>query len=324
LRYAQTTHHTTHMASITRYKDKWRAHVFKNGTRTSKLFETKKDAQAWALREEVRIESATGKETRLLSDAFDHYLKTVSIGKVDAVEWERRRFGYMLVFFGDVAIGSIDSARVGQWRDDRLRTVTGSTLRRESTLLRHMFALAVKEWKWIKENPFDGVRMPQESEARTQIWRWQQIKKVLRYGHTAGGKTQEVCEAFHISLRTAMRLQECLAAPAHFDKARRVVRVKTKTARGGEDIPITRQGAKLLDRPAFVVNPNEASVLFSKVTRKLMLGDLHFHDARATALTLLAKKVDVMVLARISRHKDISLLHRVYYRATADEIAAKL
>jgi integrase len=55
-----------------------------------------------------------------------------------------------------------------------------------------------------------------------------------------------------------------------------------------------------------------------------MIDGLTFHDTRATALTLLAKKVDVMVLARISRHKDIALLHRVYYRATADEIAAKL
>ena len=30
------------------------------------------------------------------------------------------------------------------------------------------------------------------------------------------------------------------------------------------------------------------------------------------------------VLARISWHRDISLLHRVYYRATADEIARGL
>ena len=34
--------------------------------------------------------------------------------------------------------------------------------------------------------------------------------------------------------------------------------------------------------------------------------------------------MDVMVLARISGHRDISLLHRVYYRATADEIARGL
>jgi hypothetical protein len=39
---------------------------------------------------------------------------------------------------------------------------------------------------------------------------------------------------------------------------------------------------------------------------------------------MLAKKVDVMTLARVSRHKDISLLYRVYFRATADEIAKKI
>ena len=47
-------------------------------------------------------------------------------------------------------------------------------------------------------------------------------------------------------------------------------------------------------------------------------------DARASALTWLARRVDVLVLARISGHRDISLLHRVYYRATAAELAKDL
>ncbi|MDV7398319.1 hypothetical protein RZS08_43345, partial [Arthrospira platensis SPKY1] len=64
--------------------------------------------------------------------------------------------------------------------------------------------------------------------------------------------------------------------------------------------------------------------LFSKLVKQLMLGDLHFHDARATALTLLARRVDVLTLARISRHKDLSLLMRVYYRDTPEEIAKRL
>ena len=38
----------------------------------------------------------------------------------------------------------------------------------------------------------------------------------------------------------------------------------------------------------------------------------------------LSKKVDVLTLAKISRHKDLSLLSNVYYRATADEIARKI
>ena len=51
---------------------------------------------------------------------------------------------------------------------------------------------------------------------------------------------------------------------------------------------------------------------------------LTFHDSRATALTLLSRKVDVMTLARISRHNDLTLLQRVYYRESAEEIAARL
>ena len=42
----------------------------------------------------------------------------------------------------------------------------------------------------------------------------------------------------------------------------------------------------------------------------------------ASALTWLAKRVDVLRLSRISQHSDLAMLSRVYYRATAAEIAA--
>ena len=42
--------------------------------------------------------------------------------------------------------------------------------------------------------------------------------------------------------------------------------------------------------------------------------DLHFHDTRREALSRLAKKVDVMTLAKISGHRDIKiLLNTTYY-----------
>ncbi len=120
-----------------------------------------------------------------------------------------------------------------------------------------------------------------------------------------------------------MRLQECLAAPGAFDPARRVVTLaSTKTGR--RLIPVGRVAGKLLQRPAFVVGANEASTLFAKLTRQLCIDGLTFHDARATALTLLAKKVNVLTLAKISGHRDANLLLNVYYRETAADIAARL
>jgi hypothetical protein len=41
-------------------------------------------------------------------------------------------------------------------------------------------------------------------------------------------------------------------------------------------------------------------------------------------LTLLSKKVDVMTLAKISGHRDISLLSNVYYRESIEQIARRL
>ena len=313
------------MASIRKHKDKWRAEVQRHGQRASHVADTKREAQAWALKKEAEFDALAGSGGKTFETAVLHYLKTVTPDKrTSAAQWEARRFdGMMAHFTPGLALSRIDSARIGQWRDKRLETVSGSTVQREANLLRHLFTLACDEWRWIDRNPFKGVRLPKENEARHQLWRWQEIKRVIRAGQRAGGKTGEVTHAFHIALRTAMRLSEVLAAPGAFNAVRRVVTIKTKT-KARDEIPIGRIAAKLITRAQFTVGPNEASTLFSKLLRQQMVDGLTFHDTRATALTLLARKVDVMVLARISRHSDISLLHRVYYRVTADEIAAKL
>jgi integrase len=64
--------------------------------------------------------------------------------------------------------------------------------------------------------------------------------------------------------------------------------------------------------------------LFRKLRDQVLMQDAHFHDSRATALTHLSRKVDVMVLARISGHRDLSLLLSTYYRETAEQISARL
>lgn len=121
-----------------------------------------------------------------------------------------------------------------------------------------------------------------------------------------------------------MRLSEVLIAPQNFDKVRRVVTLPdTKTGRR-EEVPIGRIAAKLLDRPPFTVGPNEGSTLFSKLCKQLLIKGLTYHDSRGSALTWLSKKVDVMMLSRISRHKDLQILMDHYYRVTPSEIAQRI
>ena len=61
-----------------------------------------------------------------------------------------------------------------------------------------------------------------------------------------------------------------------------------------------------------------------KIKRRALCDDIHFHDSRATALTRLSQRLDVMQLARMSGHRDIKILYAVYYRETAEAIARLL
>jgi hypothetical protein len=310
------------MAYIHKHGDRWRVQINKQGLRKTKVFDTKREAQAWALEMEVTAkERATG--WRTFADAAKEYARTKSQAKAGK-PWELRRIDGFVSHFGLKPLGELDSPDMARWRDSRLQSVSASTVVREANLLKHILSTARDEWRWMDNDPWRGVKLPQENPARHQRWTWPLILRVLKEGRRRDGKTKEVIDAFHIALRTGMRLQEVLAAPEGYDPKRQVVRVKTKTAPKGEDIPVGRIAAKLIQRPPFLVQPNEASVLFRKLTKSLLIDGLTFHDARASSLTLLAKKVDVMVLARISRHKDIGLLHRVYYRTTAEDIAKRL
>lgn len=327
------------MAYIAKHGDKWRAQVAKNGVRRTAVWATKREAIEWASRIEAQasLESKTlGGPVRSFQQAIDHYLATVSTAKKEgAVQWERRRFEAMAEFFGPkTALAKVDSARIGQWRDARLETVSASTVLREYNLLRNLLTLARTEWKWIKENPCEGVRMPKEEEDTREdmIWRWQDIRRILRFCQASyGEKTRQMGRAFHIALRTGLRLKEVLAF--RFD-GQVILLEDSKTTKRGKlvKVPTTRQGRRVLQRYGsvdFDGTANEASVVFYDACvacgiRRPFEDGVTFHDSRATALTHMSRRMPVQVLQKISRHRNINILINRYYRESAEQIAARL
>lgn len=316
------------MAYIRKYKDRWRAEVERNGKRKSAVWDTKREAQEWARLVETELLAGRGLSTENFGQAVTKYGAEVSTKK-DGGKWELLRLAAMQEIIGaDTPLADIGTPQVAAWRDLRLKTVSSSTVQREANLLRHVFTMAREEWKWMDQDPFKGVRLPKEAEHRHQVWRWQQIRRIVRkLGYVSGqkpeNKLQEVALAFMISLRTSLRAAEVLrVGPTTFNPVTRVVVVKAKNMLRSE-IPITTQGARLCKLADFTISSASLDVLFRKARDQVLLGDLHFHDARATALTLLARRVDILTLSRISQHKDLKMLMR-YYRETSAQIAARL
>lgn len=81
------------MASITPHKDGWRVQVSVQGQRDSKVFATKREANAWAARREHEIRQQKGKpaaELHTLGEALFKYSEDVSTKK-GGTKWEQNR-----------------------------------------------------------------------------------------------------------------------------------------------------------------------------------------------------------------------------------------
>ncbi|MDP2254985.1 MAG: tyrosine-type recombinase/integrase [Polaromonas sp.] len=321
------------MASILPHAKGWRVQLTVKGQRDSQVFAFKRDAQQWAAQREIEMRRGSAVGGKTFSQAADRYLAEVS-SKKDGAKWEGFRLAAMKVHFGDKTLAQIGQPEIAAWRDFRLkgdkdhRPVAGSTVQREKNLLRNVFTVARDEWHWMDHNPFQGVSMPDENDPRTALWDWKRIRRVLRFlGYVPGQKPetayQQVALAFLIGLHTSLRASEILRVNAKtFNPATRVITVKTKTMKIAK-VPITRRAVKLCKLADFTIDAPNLDALFRKARDSTLAGDFTFHDGRAFALTMLARKVDILTLSRISQHKDLSMLQR-YYRETPEQVAGRL
>ena len=96
------------------------------------------------------------------------------------------------------------------------------------------------------------------------------------------------------------------------------------------DVPLSSKAIELLrkleeikieSKPVFQLTSGTLDNYFRQLKAKLFIQDLHFHDTRREALTRLAAKVDVMTLAKISGHRDLSILQNTYYAPDMKRVA---
>lgn len=318
---------------------RWRAQIALKGVRASQSFATKGAAQAWASREEAAI--LDGKASlwpaKTVAQALERYEREVTPGK-RSQKFEGITFAATLRDYPELCskvMHQVTTADLAEWRDSRLQKVSGSTVVRQITLLRNVWTVAAKEWKWTPyPSPWRDLRIPPHNPPRERINNWREIRVMLRRLNYVTGKPpaslmEQVAYAWLIALRTAMRASEVRSiTPQSVDLQARVVVLtnhKTKAITGrARRVPINRQAARLIALcPQFTVSAGSLDSLFRKARDRAGLDGFTFHDSRATALTLLSRRVDILTLQRISGHRNINQL-TVYYRESDASIAARL
>lgn len=332
------------MASIKKKSGGYQVQVAIKGVREARTFSTKAEAAAWAAEREteIRKQVTTGIDaSKTCSDAFERYTKTVSVGK-KSVRWEINRLAMLgRQLFGkrmlrDIPLAEVTSEMLGEWRDRRLSEdkVLGSTINRELNLLSNVFTVARKEWKWVTESPTAGVRRPKNPMPRERLITEDEIERIT----LASGfdempvhlVKQRVGIAFLFAIETAMRASELCGLKSKNVNGSVAALFDTKNGTNRQ-VPLSGRALELLtflpavgaDEGVFGLAPSALDATFRKLKVAAQIDGVTFHDTRHLAITRLAKKLNVLELARMVGHRDLRML-QIYYNESAENLAAKL
>jgi len=220
--------------------------------------------------------------------------------------------------------------RLASYRDDRLASVKAGTVRRELSLLHHIFDTAQRQWGLsIGGNPVDDVRQPIVRDSR---------KKRLHKGEQDRLVTELArCHNRHIlplalfALETAMRRGELLSLQwANVDLERRTAFLPHTKNGSHRTVPLTRQAAMILasipasDGPVFEVTVDCLKAAWKRARVRAGIPDLRFHDLRHEAVSRLFELgLSVPEVALISGHKDPRMLFR-YTHLMPDQVRDRL
>lgn len=321
------------MASIRKQGKGWRAQVARKGVRRSRVFPTKQEARDWAARTEAELaQERSGRASTMTFGAMlDRYAREVSPSKRGKA-WEQGRIEAMQRDpVAAVRLCDLTPEALADWRDRRLAQVAPGTVRRERVLLSAALSHARKVWRLIPENPMSDVAAPREPPARDRLVTDAEVERlVFVSGADLTTQRGRAVHAFRFALETGMRAGEIVGLVGANVQGRVATLPRTKNG-DRRDVPLSTEAVRLLSElpdvpdgaPLFGLTPREIDAAFRRVRDRAEITGLTFHDSRHAAVTRLARKLDVLALARMIGHRDLKMLQR-YYNESAADIAERL
>jgi integrase len=321
------------VASIQKRGDKWRVRVTRKGfRRESETFTRKAEALAWANKRETEINAGRRGQIipRTVKEALERYRDNVAPLHRGA-QWERVRCNKLAreLAFRHRLLTEVRPDDIATWRDLALQTLMPASVRREMGILRLVFEACRREWGWLRENPMDGVRRPLPGPARNRLFSDAEVTAICaRLG--SEGVAGRVALALQFALETALRAGELCSVTWADVNAPLAFLTLPRTKNGdARDVPLSRAALAILaqlpvqNESVFCLTTGTVDTLFRRARDAEGIQGLHWHDSRATAITRLSAKLDILELARMVGHRDLKSLTS-YYRKSASEIAKRL
>jgi integrase len=326
------------MATIRRRRDKYEVQIRRSGLpHLSKSFHVLKDAQAWARHKEVQVDrrdmpvDPKALQQVTLGELVTRYRDTVSVHK-RGYDVERIVLNVFLLHpICRRRLSEITAAHFARYRDERLKEVKPTTLKRQLGPIRNLFNVAREEWDLpIRDNPLAKLQFKATDQRRERRLRPGELDKIIKAAETCRNKLIRPIILF--ALATAMRRGEILAVrQQHIDLIARSLLIRETKNGYSRIIPLSNEAIALLhdydgegqDR-VFPVTANAFRLAWNRVRTRAKVNDLRFHDLRHEAISRFFEMgLTTPEVALISGHRDMRMLFR-YSHALRENIIIKL
>ena len=325
------------MASITKRNGKYFVQVRRCGHSQSKTFTQRKDAENWAKQLELELERRdlpTDPRKKLkdvtLGSLIERYRDTVSIRKKSGKNEQIVLNAFLRHDITKKPVVDVTTSDFALYRDERLQTVSPTTLKRELTVLQNVYKIAKKDWGLpLKHNPVTDLGFSAPVVRRDRVLQDGELELIVEDARTR--KNPLILPIILFAIETGMRLGEIVAARwDHLDLKNRLLLIpETKTATPRK-IPLSLKAMEILeglDPLSDEIFPLSAGLLkltWKRILQRVGISDLHFHDLRHHCITeLFEKGLHIGEVSQISGHKTWSQL-KTYTNPKPAAILAKL
>ena len=334
------------MASFRKRSGRWQARISRKGFPDAvKTFTTREDAQKWA--RSVEREMDTGSflprqraSSLKLSDLIQRYRVEV-VPKLRGASTEHVRLLTIDRLIGHHRVSDLSPRTVAEYRDHRLKSVSGSTCLRELQSLSALLTVAHREWQEAPSNPVLATKKPSPNQPRNRRLTADEEKRLMAAltpslrsgdGRWTNGTRSIWLKAFvQLALETAMRRGEILGLRwEHIDLDSRTALLPLTKNGTSRVVPLSLAAMSVLqslprtdEGQVFPLTANAVRQAWNRVRTNAGLVDLNIHDLRHEATSRLSECLNVLELASVTGHRDLRCLRR-YHHPRAADLAVKI
>lgn len=339
----------------------WRAKVRRKGVRECKTFDTRDEAETWALTAESEVKrgifvSTAEAERTTLTDALDRYARD-NLPSLKSQATVRSQIKVICEDrIGSLSLAALSSSQLALFRDRRLQSVGGDSVRKDLALIRRVLNLAMREWSIALPhgNPVSQIALPKPGRPRER--RLLPGEEGLLLGAAADYEASRsdsgpILAIIYFAIAVATRRGEVASVRwEHIDFGTRVLRIPETKTDEPRTVPLGPSAIVALclalnddaehipeSGPVWGLRPDSITQAFTRVVERAraaylakcqeegatadprMLVDLRLHDLRHEATSRLFERgANPMQASAITGHKTLQMLKRYTHLRPAD------